>query len=389
MSRTERAHDSRNAALTALVALALLLVWLPLTVRCNYGGNWSALFCSGAKLKAPPELEAGTYTFANSYGYDGQYYRYIAHDPFFRKGYARYIDSPHFRYRRGLVPLLAWTLALGRPGWIDRTLIAVVLASIAAGVYWSARYAAWRGAHAAWGLLFLPLPAAVASADRILTDGTLAALFAGFVYYAAREHWKGLYAVSALAVLTRETGLLLVAGMVVFQVWKRCPKRALFSATAVLPAVLWYGFVTLHAAIAPTPGNITLPFAGWIAGIGDAPADPTPWVDAVLRASRLIGLAGAAGSVTLAVRWAWKGKAGPAEVVVLSFAAMTLVLGAAVACDPYAYGRAISPLLLWVMLEAAAGGAYAALLAPLGVCAAAGVTMGTQVVGVVRGVLSL
>ena len=33
-----------------LAAVALALLWQALTVRYNYGGNWTGLFCTGASL---------------------------------------------------------------------------------------------------------------------------------------------------------------------------------------------------------------------------------------------------------------------------------------------------------------------------------------------------
>ncbi len=57
-------------------------------------------------------------------GYDGQFYRLVAHDPWLRKGYARYMDNANLRYRRILQPALAWTLALGDPRRIDQSYFA-------------------------------------------------------------------------------------------------------------------------------------------------------------------------------------------------------------------------------------------------------------------------
>jgi hypothetical protein len=62
---------------------------------------------------------AGTYIFPDDLGFDGQYYRIIAHDPFLRRGWTRHIDLPAMRYRRILVPMLAYFLAFGQQRYID------------------------------------------------------------------------------------------------------------------------------------------------------------------------------------------------------------------------------------------------------------------------------
>lgn len=68
-----------------LVALAcgiLVFCWQLLTVHYNYQDHWNALFCTGEQLPIPPQLASEhLYIFRGSYGYDGEYYHYIAHDP--------------------------------------------------------------------------------------------------------------------------------------------------------------------------------------------------------------------------------------------------------------------------------------------------------------------
>ena len=80
----------------ALVCTAGLWVWQALTVRFSYGGNWTALYCTGALFQhAPPALDSeNIYLFPNSTGYDGQIYHYMAHDPFFRRGFSSSMNAP-------------------------------------------------------------------------------------------------------------------------------------------------------------------------------------------------------------------------------------------------------------------------------------------------------
>jgi len=85
----------------ALLCLGCLAAWQALTVHYSYGGNWTALFLTGTQLKeVPPALQSeNIYLFQNS-GYDGQFYHYIAHDPFFQRNFSPYFDNARFRYRR-------------------------------------------------------------------------------------------------------------------------------------------------------------------------------------------------------------------------------------------------------------------------------------------------
>src|SRR5579863_2553356 len=117
-SRLPGAKPSIQCAAVAALVTLLAAGWLCLTVQRNYGGHWNALFMTGGNFGAPAGVEfQDTYVFAGSYGYDGQFYRVIAHDPWLQRGF--YLDSPRLRYRRILVPALAYAFALGRGRLID------------------------------------------------------------------------------------------------------------------------------------------------------------------------------------------------------------------------------------------------------------------------------
>lgn len=159
---TPGAVDRRWPLIGGVLAVLLALAWQSFVVRYDYGGNWTAWFCTGGILVQPPALAAEhIYTFAGSDGYDSQFYHYVAHDPLLRQGFARYIDAPRLRYRRILVPGLAHLAAGGHA--IDVALLAVNLLFLFAGVDWSCRYAIESNYHPAWGLLFLLAPAALIS----------------------------------------------------------------------------------------------------------------------------------------------------------------------------------------------------------------------------------
>src|SRR5438105_15265906 len=84
----------------ALLAALLAFCWQALTVHYNYGGNWTGLFCTGARFIAPPAAldSEHIYRFRNADGYDGQMYHYMAHDPFLTRGFQSAMDSPRVRY---------------------------------------------------------------------------------------------------------------------------------------------------------------------------------------------------------------------------------------------------------------------------------------------------
>src|SRR5215471_2616371 len=133
---------ARRFCLILAMASALpLFAWQAFIARYTYGGNWTAFYFTGAKSPAPPSaLAESIFVHPNSFGYDGQMYHYIAHDPVFRRGFAAMVDNPRVRYRRILVPALAYVLALGQDRAIDVAYFVVMWGFVVLGAYWLSRF---------------------------------------------------------------------------------------------------------------------------------------------------------------------------------------------------------------------------------------------------------
>src|SRR5579864_1189638 len=301
---------------------ALAFCWQFLTVHSNYQGHWSALFCTGSSYPQPPQLAGeNLYVFPNSPGYDGTVYHYIAHDPFLTARMLPYVDAPRYRYRRILVPLAAYSLALGRTDWVDGAYFAVILLFVFLGGYWLASLSPL------WGFGFLLVPATLVSLDRMTVDIALAALCAGFAVYAAHGSKWRMYAVLAAAPLVRETGLLLVAAYVLHLLWKRKLRDAVLFATALVPTLLWYLFVMVQTH--PEGGGVfsLIPFQGLVTRLFTPPAYALSGSTAVLvTILDYLALAGVALAVALAIRMAWKRMTGPIEIAAYLFALLTVFL---------------------------------------------------------------
>jgi hypothetical protein len=364
-------------ARTAILAVVLVLGWSALRVHFLNGGNWTALFCTGVDVPLPPELDAGTYRVIGS-AYDGQFYRLLAHDPFLEKNYARYVDAPQFRFRRCLVPFMAWLLAFGQQPWIDGAYIAVEMIFLALGTYWCARLLARHGRSPWWGLVFLALPATLASFDRMLTDGPVAALFAGFLLSCEEERWTRVWLLAMLAGLTRETGLLMAAALAMERALHLDWRRAARFSVCALPALAWYALLAARLPPSPPMHELGIPLWSLVQRLLVFRPYADPIGQLVLRTTDFLAAAGLIASIGIAACWirnssprpgfrrAWQAEACPTICVAL-YACLALVLGTPVMADPFAFGRVVSPLLLWIMLEAIARRRWAALAPPLAI----------------------
>lgn len=368
----------------ALAAAGACLVWMALTVHFNYGGNWTALFCTGALLRQPPQLAAeDIYLFPDSTGYDGQYYHYQAHDPFFRKGLSQFVDSPLLRYRRMLVPTAAWLLAFGNDHWVDPAFFAIILLSVFLGVYWSSRLAEGLGRSPYWGFLFLLVPATPIAVDRMVVDVTLTALVAGFVWHCRGGFsWKT-FLILALAALARETGLLLAAACALFWLVRRKWIPAALSLAALLPLLPWYAFVSRNAPPAIMLGAAeSAKFRSPLVWLRPVHYGLPPGLQLTLHLLDYALLAGVALALVLALCGFLRGPRTPRHYAGVAFAGLIAVFFFTFGTgDAFALPRISSPLLLLVAMQGSRLGLAPLLLAAPRIL----IQHAPQIVGILRG----
>ena len=353
-------HQPIASAVWAVAALALLLLWQFLTVHYNRAGNWTALFLTGEQYVVPPQMAPGTYRFPGV-GYDGEMYRYVAHDLFMQRGYARYVDLPAERYRRLLVPAMAYLLAAGREDRVDASYIAVIALFVFFGAYWLSRWAVLQDAHPAWALAFLLVPATLISMDRMTVDVALAAFTVAFAVYWRSASWWKLYIVFMLACLARETGLLLVGGACLFELLHHRLERVVLWASATLPMFAWFFFLL---SLYPQKTHFGAP--RWFAnrlGLGvitrmlHPPRYPLPpFLETIARSADMLALAAILLASILAILLVARAHAtAPPAISALLFIALVCALTAQQYwTDVNGYARVMSPLLILIALPAIA-----------------------------------
>ena len=375
----------------ALLATGFCAGWQALTVRYSFGGNWSALFYTGANLNGiPPSIKfENPYLIPNSNGYDGQFYHLVAHDPLLRRHFALYIDDPRYRYSRILVPGLAYLLAFGQDARIDEAYIFVVWLSIFLGAYWLGRFAVLRGYPAWIGMAFILTPSVLISIDRLTVDAALAACVMGFALFSAERSDCKLYAVLAAAGLVRETGLLLPAAWCIYLAGERHWRRALIFATAAIPTACWFLFVRFHTA----PHDFETVSPALFSGIVSRILHPFPYafggaIRVLADALDLLALAGIAAAVGWAFYRARQRAWSPVIIGVYLFALLTIALSAPAAWEEVSgFGRALTPLVLLAALDGLSLGTVLPALAMLAIDPRIGLQMGAQILNVGRGLL--
>ena len=370
----------------ALACVALGLSWQLLTVRFNYGGNLTALFCHGSQFPLPTGLAAEhVYVFPHSGGYDGQSYHYMAHDPLYRTDIGRAVPDPERRYPRILVPGMAHLLALGRAGWVDVSFLLCNLLFLALGAWWLARLLARAGVHPLFAALYCVVPVAIVSLDRMLVDLALASLALGFAVYLEEEPpWK-LYAILAAAPLCRDTGFLLWAAYAIRLLTLRRYRRLALFATAVLPAAAWMLWVRRTV---PGGAGFSVPPIRPMWGMLQAALHPRAYafsapVVAVIHALEWLQRAGLVIAIALALRRFRALGADAIPNACFLWACLAMLLTFYEYDDPLAPARILAPLLLFQFLE----GGRLARLPLLLVAPRVWLELTPQVLGVLRGLV--
>ena len=363
----------------ALFAMLLVFAWQWLTVRINYGGNWTALYCTGGLQGVPAALSAEhVYQFPNSHGYDGQMYHYIAHDPLMRNpDVSRFVDAQRMRYRRVLLPGLAYLLAGGRQQWIDPVFYALILLSVGAGVYWTAAL----GRSPAWGLMFVLLPATLVSIDRMTVDVALTAFAAGFAWHVRQPSWR-LFLILAAAILTRETGLLLLVAWCSYLVLAHRWKNAARYSLAAVPAFAWYAYIQVHTPAKAIPKDL-IPFAAiWDNFWHPAGYPATVRLAWLAMLSDRLALCGMVAAFALAIYYNRKRWRDPVALATFWFVAMGVFVQLQdIWTSVYNFGRVYSPVLLFLGLESIDRGSWIG-LAPLALeWPRIALQLGTQILG--------
>lgn len=372
-----------------LLCILLFLAFVPAyQLLYSYSitnGDPSGLFLTGGILPRVPELQDHTYYYENSYGYDGQMYRILAYDPLLRRNFTKYVDDPRYRGRRILIPALAGTFGdifsrlLGSPPVRTTDICYVVILDflLAWGCWYFVRLTEafcppWLAVT-----LYCLLPGVVASADRMLVDGSgVAGLAAALVLYREKKHGT-LMVVLTLLALTRETNVMLTAGIFLTYVGTRQYRRAVASAATLIPLALWSVYLTTRTAPSGALNALSLPILPHIRRLLTPLVRPIPaWENTLTQTIDILALLCLFVAFALFAHVAWRAlrsRDWSDEVWIVLPAVLLAAISSypGILVEPYAFMRVDSVLLTWatwrLLMRGRAVGATYLLVGTLGI----------------------
>jgi hypothetical protein len=216
-------------------------------------------------------------------------------------------------------------------------------------------------------------------------------LCAAFAFYTRHvENPRALYVVLLFAGLVRETGLLLTAAYCLWLLIERRVRQCAVFATAAAPTLAWYVFV--NSRTLPYAGGVvvSLPFSG-VANRLTHPMDyaGSALIVALIRSMDFLAAAGVLLAMVLAIRFIWRRRPDPVHLAISLFALLgILVWRPNDWLEALDYARILSPLLFFEALAGLEGPLLPALAPLCMVLPRFGVQMGSQALGVLKGILA-
>jgi hypothetical protein len=251
---SSRIFISHGSLLVALVALAGLS-FFSMKVLASHGWDPKA-FVMVRNPSLPAEQKWGI-------GYDGQYSYALAVHPW---GSTQDLDQPGYRYQRILYPLLVRLISLGQPGAVPWVMLGLNLAAAGLGCAGLGRLLQRRGAPPWLALVFIfSLGYLLAIRMDLLEPLALALALWGWALYEEDHPVLGV-ALLALSGLTKEIGLVFAAGLALWELLQRRPRRAagLFFG-CLAPYAAWYLILYQWfgtSAVQASQSRLLFPFSG-------------------------------------------------------------------------------------------------------------------------------
>jgi len=230
MSMKELRHHQALFAgcLVGLISLFYVYQFLQL-----YHQDWTRFIQAGDRFFRPEEVP-GVSILPDSMGYDGQFYYWVARDPFAVSTIAEKIDYT-VRYSRIGYPLAGYLASLGNPERLPYILVFINVFALAVAAWALGRVFMHYGQCGLWGILVGVIPGVVFSLGRDLVEPlALCGIAFGILQYVRGRFWWSAVWFS-LAVLTKETVFLGLLALAIFEIVRR--RRLVL--TSIIPVVAY------------------------------------------------------------------------------------------------------------------------------------------------------
>jgi len=201
-------------------------------------------------------------------GYDGQAYYYIGADPFIKTG----LYKIGFRYQRYLYPFLAHILAFGRKTLLPYSLLIINILAILIGTLFLSFMLKKRGINIWYSLIFALGIGNIMALQYDLTTPLFICLILAGIYFYEEKKIVSTALFFSLALITRETAVLIILAFLVYEFFKKRYKNSFVIILSFIPFVILQFLLYQRLGKIPllgSSGHLAMPFAGIIQHISN------------------------------------------------------------------------------------------------------------------------
>lgn len=315
------------------------------------GASWqpSALLAIGdeavVQLEYANRVLEGRVETRSALGHDGKFFFILANDPLFLAPaeHAAFLDYPTYRAQRILYPLVAGGVGLFSAGMTVWGLIVVNVLAAGLGSYATAGVAGFLGTTRWLGLAYVISPGIIAELD--IDGGGVLALALGMLGLLLLLKKEESWAIAAFAgsVLARETMILFVGGLFLWEWLYRRSLRVALLAIPVIGAIAWRVYAGIRLAGIESSSSMSqgllrsfdLPLRGMIEASAVWAMDSVKLIWTLCLITLLL----------LFLRRAWTDRS-PLAACASPFLVLSLFLSAIVWIEPYDIARALAPVFV-------------------------------------------
>jgi hypothetical protein len=261
-----------NPVIPSVVGLLLAVAVVGLHLLA-LGADPSVFVRAAPPLADPLRVPSSLRTMNADHAYDGEFFYRLAVDPLLVRDVGITLDGPSYRQQRLLYPLLVGALSFGQETWVPWLLIVVNVVGLAVLGFLGARYVVATN-RAAWLGIALPLYVGFSyTLARDLSEIVEACLVTAMLLAWQTRRVALAALCMCLAVLARETAVVLAVALLAAWVWERVRSpsggRTSMQVLVGVAGVACYLAVQitlwLRWGVLPTAagaGNLALPFSG-------------------------------------------------------------------------------------------------------------------------------
>lgn len=238
----------------------------------------SSFVVAGDRYCDPSRVPQSLTVLKNSAGFDGQFYYRLALNPFTRQQteFGITLDAPALRHQRILYPLLSSMLSFGNRGLLPKVMLLLNFVALCLMGWVGGIYARALNRPAIWGLVLPLYPGFLLTLSRDTVEIFEATIVLGCLLLLRRGKPLLASVLLALAVLTKETAVLVAVAAAPVYVVERKRQRQnspplYFIAIPLLVFALWqfilfqnWGEFPIRAS---EGANLGMPFAGVFAAL--------------------------------------------------------------------------------------------------------------------------